>query len=69
VKEDDLMADRISVEDARRKVTGGESLLVCAYADESKCDRIRLEGALSLGELQAREATLPKDQSIIFYCA
>lgn len=63
------MADRISVEEARRKVSEGDALLVCAYADESKCDRIRLEGAISLGELEAREATLPKDQPIVFYCA
>ena len=63
------MADRISVDEARRKVTGGDALLVCAYADESKCDRLKLEGALSLGEFQAREATLPRDQPIVFYCA
>ena len=63
------MADRISVEEARRKVSEGAALLVCAYADESKCDRIRLEGAISLGELEAREATLPKDKPIVFYCA
>ena len=63
------MADRISVEEARRKVAEGDALLVCAYADESKCARIKLEGAISLGELEAREATLPKDQPIVFYCA
>jgi hypothetical protein len=63
------VADRIGVEEARRKVRGGDALLVCAYADESKCDRIKLEGAISLRELQGREASLSKDQEVIFYCA
>ena len=63
------MADRISVEEAHRDVAEGDALLVCAYSDESKCDRIKLEGAISFGEFQAREATLSRDQPIIFYCA
>jgi rhodanese-related sulfurtransferase len=63
------MADRIDVEEARRKVTGGEALLVCAYEDESKCDRIKLEGAISLRDFRAFADSLPKDKEIIFYCA
>ena len=63
------MADRISVEEARQKVTGSDALLVCAYEDESKCARIKLEGAISLQEFQARADSLPTDQEIIFYCA
>ena len=30
---------------------------------------MRLEGAMSLKELRAKEAELKKDQKIVFYCA
>lgn len=63
------MAERIDVQEARRKVSAGDALLVCAYDEEAKCDRIRLEGAISLKQLDARSATIPKDREIIFYCA
>jgi hypothetical protein len=63
------MADRIAVEEARRQVTGGEALLVCAYEDTSKCDRIKLEGAISLHDFRKLEDSLPKEREIIFYCA
>jgi rhodanese-related sulfurtransferase len=56
-------------EQARRDVASGKALLVCAYDDEEKCRQYRLANALSLAELKAREATLPKDREIIFYCA
>lgn len=42
-------------------------LLVCAYADESKCEDIHIEGALSLKEFEARLPDVPKDERIIFY--
>jgi hypothetical protein len=65
------MADvsRIGVEEARRKVAAGEALLVCAYDDEEKCNKVRLEGAINMTQFASRVATLPKDQEIIFYCA
>ncbi|HEV8675688.1 MAG TPA: ArsR family transcriptional regulator [Methylomirabilota bacterium] len=65
------MADvpRISVQEARRKAVAGEALLVCAYADEGKCAKLKLEGAISLAALQARQETLAKDRELIFYCA
>jgi len=65
------MADveRISVEDARRRVDAKRALLVCAYEDEAKCRMINLEGSISLTSFQARLASLPKTQEIIFYCA
>ena len=47
----------------------GRALLVCAYEDESKCRRMRLENAISLGELQRRIESVPRDQTLIFYCA
>lgn len=63
------MAERIDVEEARRKTSKGEALLVCGYEDEAKCDRIRLEGAMSLKRLEAQAASVPKDRELIFYCA
>jgi hypothetical protein len=60
---------RIGVEEARRRVEAGEALLVCAYADEAKCHRMRLEGSILLSELESRRPSLPRDQPIIFYCA
>lgn len=65
------MADveRISVDEARRRVTEGNALLVCAYEDPARCSRIRLQGSITMRELQARLSSLPKDQPIVFYCA
>lgn len=61
-------AKRITPAEARRKAQSGEALLVCAYESEELCRRMRLEGSISLGELQARLPGLGKDQEIIFYC-
>lgn len=58
---------RISTEAARQKVNSGEALLVCAYDDPDMCNRIHLEGAISLDDLNSR--SLDKTQEIIFYCA
>jgi hypothetical protein len=60
---------RIAVEDARRKVQANQALLVCAYEDEGKCRMVNLEGSIPLTRFQARAASLPKDQEIIFFCA
>lgn len=60
---------RISPEEAREKVINGTALLVCAYANEEKFQRNRLEGAISLAEFEARRTSLSKDHEIIFYCA
>ena len=61
--------ERISVADARNKVQGKQALLVCAYPDEAKFRAARLDGAISLASFEARTASLPKGQEIIFYCA
>jgi len=60
--------ERIGVADARGKVQAKAALLVCAYADEAKFNSARLEGAISLASFEARAASLPKGQEIIFYC-
>ena len=64
------MADipRISVAEARQKVQAHTALLVCAYDDDAKWQKMKLEGATPLPGLAARAATLPKNQEIIFYC-
>ena len=62
-------APRISVQEAREKVTSKRALLVCGYEDEEKCKKIKLEGAMSFGRFQATLPSLATDQEIIFYCA
>jgi hypothetical protein len=64
-----MAARRIESEEARREVGSGDALLVCAYDDEEKCQQYRLTNAISLAELKAQEAALPKDRKIFFYCA
>ena len=61
--------ERISVEDAHRKVNANEALLVCAYDDEKKCRVLNLEGSISLTNFQSKASSLPKNQEIIFFCA
>ena len=63
------MEDRIDVEQAQPLVAAGNAKLICAYEDDSKCDQIRLAGAISLRELEAREALMPASTELIFYCA
>ena len=64
-----MPAKRIDPQQARRDVTSNGALLVCAYDDPEKSQQYRLTDALSLADLQAQEANLPKDREIIFYCA
>jgi hypothetical protein len=61
--------ERISVEQAYRRVKEHQALLVCAYEDEAKCRMLNLDGSITLASLQYRVGSLPKAQEIIFYCA
>jgi hypothetical protein len=61
-------AKRISIEEARRKVQGGEALFVCAYDSEEMCGGIRLEKAMTMGEFNSRLSEIPKEKELIFYC-
>lgn len=61
--------ERVSVEEAHARTTGNQALLVCAYPDEAKYRMFNLEGSISLSSFQARVASLPRTQEIIFYCA
>ena len=59
---------RISPLDVRARMQSGRgTLLVCAYEDEAKFKRARLEGAISLQSLQSRVPSLPKETEIVFY--
>ena len=58
---------RVPADEVRRRVQAGEALLVCAYEDEGKYRRLRLEGSIPIQELWAREDALPRDAEIIFY--
>ncbi len=60
--------ERISVEDARRDRSRG-ALMVCAYEDTNRCNRMKLEGSIPLTEFRQLAPSLPRDREIIFYCA
>jgi len=60
---------RISVEEARQKTLSGESLLVCAYEDDAKCNKIRLDRSISLSEFEATLSDITKEREIIFFCS
>jgi hypothetical protein len=60
---------RISAEEARRAVTSGNALLVCAYEQDEKCSQIALEGAIPLSQFERQAASLPKEREVIFFCA
>ena len=59
---------RIDAHEVNRKLQNGTALLICAYDDEALFKRMKLRGALSLKDLQARLPDLPKNQDIVFYC-
>lgn len=59
---------RVKPREARQKVQGGKALFVCAYDSEELCGGMRLEGAMTLGELNSRLAGIAREQEIVFYC-
>jgi hypothetical protein len=61
--------ERVAVDEARREVESGRALLVCAYDDKEQCRKLRLENAVSLHDLQRRVESVPRNQTLIFYCA
>ena len=58
---------RIPAEEARKKVTSGEAILVCAYEDEGKFRKMHLQDAISLQDFKTRLPALSREQEIIFY--
>jgi len=71
VREEEAMPEvpRISVKEARGRATSRRALLVCGNEDEEKCNKMKLEGAMSLASFQATLPSLSRDQEVIFYCA
>ncbi len=61
--------ERISAEEAYRKMKAGTGVVVCAYEDENKFKTFHLEGAFSFNEFKLKLPSLTKDQEIAFYCA
>ena len=61
--------ERVSAEKARTAVESDRALLVCAYDSDEKFRQYHIPEAISLEEFRAREATIPKEREIIFYCA
>ncbi len=59
---------RVSPEEAQKKVKASTALLVCAYDDDEKFKKMTIEGAISFSSLQSRLPSLSKDQEIILYC-
>ena len=61
--------ERISPEEVYQKLKSGTVILVCAYEDEAKFSKMKLQGAISLNEFKSRLPSFSKDQEIVFYCA
>jgi hypothetical protein len=66
---DTTAVPRIAVDEARRRVLAGDALLVCAYQDEAKCARMKLDGSITVAQLESRLPRLGRDRELIFYCA
>ena len=60
---------RIEPDEAQRRLSSGEAMLVCAYDSDEKFDDMHLAGAISLNEFKARLPEIPQEQQVIFYCA
>jgi len=58
---------RIDAAEAHRRVERGDALLVCAYDDEEKCDRVAIGPSISYGEFLRRRPQLDESQEVIFY--
>jgi len=58
---------RISPEEVNQKLESGKVLLVCAYEDEAKFEKMHLQGAISFNEFKSKLPSLEKDQEIVFY--
>jgi hypothetical protein len=59
----------VDIYEAHESVEAGKVLLVWAYNDESRFLAVQLSGAISFHDFSGRAPSLPKEQSIILYCA
>ena len=60
---------RVTATEVRDRVMSGEALLVCAYRADEKFRAHRLDGAISLTELETMLPALDRGRELIFYCA
>ena len=60
---------RLSADKVREGVVAGTTLLVCAYDDDAKFKKFKLEGAIALSDFKMRLSDLRKDMQVVFYCA
>ena len=60
-------ARRISAKEARARVKGSLSLLVCIYDDDKFYSQAHLDGAIPMSEFLRMKPDLPKSTDIIFY--
>lgn len=58
---------RIGPREAHRLVREDDALLICAYADDEKCERIALEGSISYPAFTEKLSDLSSDRALIFY--
>ncbi len=59
---------RVSAAEVRERLSSSDALLVCAYEDQDKCEKLRLAGALTFNELKAMVTSLSSARELIFYC-
>jgi len=59
--------ERITPEEVYQKLEAGKVLLVCAYEDEAKFEKMHLQGGISFNEFKSKLPSLTKDQEIVFY--
>ena len=58
---------KVSPQEVRDKVQSGNALLVCAYYDDHKYDKMHLDGSVSLSTFKSDVPGIAKDREIIFF--
>jgi hypothetical protein len=58
---------RIGPQEARALVEDEGALLVCAYRDSGKCERIALEGSIPYSTFEEMLPDLARDRALVFY--
>ncbi len=59
--------ERVSPERVREEVHLGHALLVCAYDNDDKYGKMRLDGSIALSKFKSELSALSKTKEIIFY--
>ena len=59
---------RVGPQEVRERRSAGKPvLLVCAYEDDRSYHLSKLEGAIPFSEFKSRQASLSKEEEIVFY--